>query len=155
MKLNDTILGGVVFALAAIVFSTSLGFPNLPGQSYGPGTFPMIIATTMAAAGLWMMVMGVRSRRPAIVVSDRYHRPGAWRRMAAIPSFVLLYILLSKPVGFPVLVPPLMAALLLVLGTRPIPAIAIALGATATFWMLFARVLLVPLPLGVLTEVIY
>ena len=88
-------------------------------------------------------------------MADRYRSAGAVRRMAAIPAFVVAYILLAEPLGFPLVVPPLLGGLLVTLGTRPWAAAGIAIVATALFWLLFARVLLVPLPLGLLTDVIY
>jgi len=155
MKFNDAILGAAVLALALAVYLASRGFPTLPGQPYGPGTFPILIAATMAATGVSLVIAGLGARTPALVIADRFRNRRALWRMAAVPAFVVAYILLSKPVGFPLVVPPLLGALLIVLGTRPWVAIVIALGTTAAFWVVFARFLLVPLPLGLLTDVIY
>jgi hypothetical protein len=75
--------------------------------------------------------------------------------MAAVVGFVLAYIFLSKPIGFPLLVPVLLTLLLLIMKVRPWVSVVVALVVTGALWLLFARVLMVPLPLGLLTEIVY
>ena len=155
MKLNDAILGGVFVLLAIAVLVESRTFPTLPSQPYGPGTFPTIIAVIMLIAGGGQIWAGKKSSAPLVVVQDWAKTDGAMGRMLAVPAFVITYILLSKTVGFPLLAPVLTAALLLMMKVRPVVALPIAVVATAGIWFLFAWLLLVPLPLGLLTEVIY
>lgn len=155
MRLNDAITGAIFALIGAIVLFTVRTFPTLPNQIYGPGTFPGIIAVVMLVGGGILFIGGIRSRAPALVLADWVHTPGAAGRMAAVIAFVVLYIFTSKPIGFPIVVPVLLTALLMVMKVRPLWAVLIALITTAAFWFLFARVLLVPLPLGVLTKVIY
>ena len=58
-------------------------------------------------------------------------------------------------VGFPIVVPALLLLMLLNNGVRPVTAVLTAAGASLAIWLLFAKLLMVPLPLGILTEVIY
>ncbi|WP_226781232.1 tripartite tricarboxylate transporter TctB family protein [Oceaniglobus trochenteri] len=155
MKLNDAILGAVFALIAVVVLFQVRTFPTLPNQPYGPGTFPGIIAVIMLICGGGLILGGVRSRAPVLVLSDWIRTPGAPLRMAAMVGFVVVYIFLSKPVGFPLLVPVLMTALLCIMKVRPVMAVPIALLTTGAIWLLFSKLLLVPLPLGLLTEVIY
>ena len=156
MKFNDAILGAVFLALAAAVFWQAQSMPRLSGQPYGAGTFPTVIAAMLAAGGVWLTVAGVRARGvPAVAVAPWLRRPGAVVRVLAVPGFVVIYALFSRQVGFPLLVPPLLAAFLWITTGRPLLSVVLAVVATAAIWVLFARVLMVPLPLGVLVRVIY
>lgn len=155
MKFNDAILGAVFVAVAILIIVEARTFPTLPDQPFGPGTFPTIIAAVMLAAGAVLVLSGLRERAPAVRLADWIGTRGAARRMLAVPVFVIAYILLSGTVGFPLLVPVLLAALLMTMDVRPLTAVVVALLGTAAIWLLFARLLMVPLPLGLLTEVIY
>ena len=47
MRMNDAVTGGVFVLLSALILFAARGFPTLPDQPYGPGTFPTIIAAVM------------------------------------------------------------------------------------------------------------
>ena len=159
MRLHDTILGGAFMALAAAVLVAARSFPTLPGQPYGPGTFPTLVGVVMLGAGALLAVAGLRrgfgAGRPLFVPPAELDRPGAALRMAAVPVFVIAYVILSGPLGFPLVAPPLLAGLVWLATRRALLSIVTGLATSAAIWMLFAELLRVPLPLGVLTEVIY
>jgi putative tricarboxylic transport membrane protein len=156
MKLNDAILGALFLTLAALVFWQAQSMPRLSGQPFGAGTFPMVVAAMMAAGGLWLVVAGLRARGvPAVAFAPWLRRPGALLRVAAVPGFVIVYALFSRQIGFPLLVPPLLTAFLWITTGRPLLSVVVAVVATAAIWLLFARLLMVPLPLGVLVRVLY
>ena len=159
MKLHDTITGGAFMALAAIVLVAAQGFPTLPGQPYGPGTFPTLVGVVMFAAGAWLTLAGLRqglkADRPLFAAPAELGRRGAILRVAAVPAFVIAYVALSGPLGFPLVAPPLLAGLVWLMTRRVLLSIATGVLMSAAIWMLFAQLLRVPLPLGVLTEIIY
>ncbi|WP_295807749.1 tripartite tricarboxylate transporter TctB family protein [uncultured Nitratireductor sp.] len=155
MRMNDAVTGGIFVLLSAIILFAVRGFPTLPDQPYGPGTFPAIIAAVMMVGGLGLIWSGIRSHVPLVEVADWMRGPATLHRMVWVPGFVIAYIYLSKPVGFPLLVPVLLGAFLSVTTGRPARSALIALLGTAALWLLFAYTLRVPLPLGLLTEVIY
>lgn len=156
MRLNDAILGTIFLVLAAVVFWQAQTMPRLSGQPFGAGTFPALIAAMMAAGGLWLIAAGLRAHGvPAIAVAPWLRRPGALLRVAAVPGFVIVYALFSRQVGFPLLVPPLLTVFLWITTGRPLVSVSVAVVATAAIWVLFARILMVPLPLGLLVQVIY
>lgn len=157
MKISDTVLGLVIVALSITILVVASGFPSLNNQSVGAGTFPSIIAWVMLAAGLILALGDLKRFRWSgmVEIAPWLKTRGALLRVAAVPGFAIAYILLSKPIGFPLLVPVLLTGLLTLTTGRPVRAIPVALGATAAIWFLFAQVLRVPLPLGLLTEVIY
>ncbi len=155
MKGNDAVLGAVFVIIALAVAVDARGFPDLPGQAYGSGTLPTLVAAVMLLLGAAQIVTGLRSRIPPIRLDGWMRAPGAARRMAAVPLFVAAFVLLLRPLGFPLATPPLLLALLLAMSVRWVTALIVAVAATAGIWLVFARLLGVPLPLGLLTEVVY
>ncbi|MCV0380357.1 tripartite tricarboxylate transporter TctB family protein [Nitratireductor sp.] len=155
MRMNDAVIGGIFVLLSVLILFAVRGFPTLPDQPYGPGTFPTIIASVMMVGGLALIWSGVRSHAPLLVIADWMRGSATLHRMAWVPGFVVAYIYLSKPIGFPLLVPVLLGAFLTVTTGKPVRAAIIALLGTGALWLLFAYLLRVPLPLGLLTEVIY
>jgi len=155
MKFNDAILGGVFVVVSLLILLEARTFPTLPDQPFGPGTFPTIIAILMLLGGGALILSGLRSRAPVVALAGWIRTPGGARRMLAVPAFAIAYILLSKPIGFPIVVPVLLLLMLLNNGVRPLVSVLTAAGASLAIWLLFGRLLMVPLPLGILTEVIY
>jgi putative tricarboxylic transport membrane protein len=155
MRWNDAVLGAIFVIIALVVALDARGFPDLPGQAYGSGTLPTLVAAVMFCLGAAQIVTGVRSRAPAIRLDAWMRAPGAAWRMAAVPLFVAAFVLLLRPLGFPLVTPPLLFVLLLVMTVRPATALVVAVAATAGIWFVFARLLGVPLPLGLLTEIVY
>ena len=157
MKINDAIFGVFFMILALTVLITVQSFPTLPGQPYGPATFPRIIAFVMLCGGFAMCVSGVRQRKlqPLFSFAPWIRSRQGLIRMACVPLMVLIYIWLSGSIGFPILVPCLLFAFLWVTTRQWVLSITTALLTTTLLWLFFARLLLVPLPLGILTKVIY
>lgn len=157
MKISDTLLGLFFVVLSAIILIVSSEFPTLKNQSIGAGTFPSLIAIIMGASGVLLAISGLRSfnLQNAVTLAPWLKKKNVWYRVATVPVFVIAYILLSKPVGFPIVVPIILSVFLFITTSKPLRSVAIGCFASFAIWMLFAEVLRVPLPLGLLTEVIY
>src|SRR3546814_2911145 len=61
MKINDAVLGVVFGVLALAILVHVRSFPSLPGQPYGPSTFPAFIAAALLLCAVGLVVRGVRS----------------------------------------------------------------------------------------------
>jgi putative tricarboxylic transport membrane protein len=156
VRLNDAILGCVFLVVALLVFWQAQAMPQLANQPFGAGTFPMIIAAMMGSGGLVLIASGARARDGGMVTLAPWLKSrGGLLRVLSVPVFVAIYALLSDFIGFPLLVPPLLASQLWITTRQPLLSVVVALAATGAIWLIFARILLVPLPLGLLTEVIY
>ncbi|WEX10985.1 tripartite tricarboxylate transporter TctB family protein [Chelativorans sp. AA-79] len=157
MKLNDAVFGFFFLALALVVIWQAWSMPQLTGQGFGAGTFPMIVAVIMAGCGISLVISGLRAPAvtPWVVIDPWLRKPGALTRMASVPVLVILYIVLSGRIGFPILVPILLTGMLWLTTKRLLLSIIVAISTSACIWFLFVRILAVPLPLGLLTEVIY
>jgi putative tricarboxylic transport membrane protein len=152
MKFNDALFGAILVALGAYVLVQVQGFPKIPGQEYGAGAFPGLIATGLLGAGVLLAISGIRRRAevPWTVVADWM---GSGRHVAAfvvVIAGVVAYILWADDLGFLLLAPVVLCAWFLVLGVRPGVAVVAALIAAALIWFAFYKLLRVPLPWGVL-----
>jgi putative tricarboxylic transport membrane protein len=155
MRFNDAIFGVllIVFAIAEIAYTRT--FPTLHGQAYGPDLFPILIGVGLLITGGVLTVRGFTLRAAAPLVEI-----GAWaadRRNVVNFALVLLallfYIAASDWLGFILTAFIIMLVLLKSFGSGMATAVVIAALTTLGIHTLFARVLLVPLPWGLLQPV--
>ena len=161
MRFNDAITGCVlvIFAIAEIAYTRT--FPSLFGQSYGPDLFPRIIGFGLIATGLILIVRGVRQKQRA-GINSQWVEIGPWIHQSNLKINILLvllalvvYILLSDWLGFILMSMLILSVLLYRLGNSMLMSLLIAAATTATLQLVFAKLLLVPLPAGVLTGLVY
>jgi len=155
MRLNDAVFGVllIVFAIAEIAYTRT--FPSLHGQAYGPDLFPIMIGVGFLITGTILTIQGLvqRAGQPLLEV-------GPWaddRRNVVSFALVLLallfYIAASDWLGFIPTAFIIMLVLLKSFGSGLLTAVVIAALTTFGIQALFARVLLVPLPWGLLQPV--
>jgi putative tricarboxylic transport membrane protein len=158
VRVNDAVIGVALVLFAAAMIWYTRTFPEMPGQHYGPALFPGLIGIGFLLTGVILIARGVARLRTEPLFSG-----GAWLRsgphvinFVAIVGGLLLYILVSDRLGF-ILTSLLLLVgwLLLFRGGRPISSLAIALGVTLAVDYLFSKLLLVPLPAGVLQPLLY
>ena len=156
MRLNDAVVGLVlvIFALAEITYSTT--FPSLHGQEYGPSLFPILIGCGLLLCGLILIARGIRSRRMLtgedaawVHLGDWAQSPASRINMLLVPGLLIAYIFLADIIGFIPLSISILCILLYRLGSSLRTAIICAVVTTILLQLLFARVLLVPLPAGI------
>lgn len=170
MRVNDAIVGVVLVVFSLIVITYSTTFPTLHGQAYGPSLFPILIGSCLAICGLLLIIRGLLVHR-RLVTSDKptstdggtrtkgdnWIQWGDWvndsaRRinMLLVPSLLIIYILFSDSIGFIPLSILMLGVMLYRLGSSPLLSVLIAVLTTGLLQLLFAKVLLVPLPAGLL-----
>ncbi len=167
MRFNDAITGAVlvVFAVAEIAYTRT--FPSLHGQAYGPDLFPMLIGLGLFGCGCVLIVRGIYARMADASESNQ-SKVVKWidlgrvadSRLARVNAvltilFLLLYILLSEWIGFIPISLAIVFTLLYRLGSSVFTAAAIAVFTTIVIQLLFAKVLLVPLPAGWLQGMVW
>ncbi|MGE5849228.1 MAG: tripartite tricarboxylate transporter TctB family protein [Candidatus Methylomirabilota bacterium] len=151
MKISDTVVGAGFVAAGALIFSGTLNYPTLEAGHPGPSLFPRLLAGMMAVFGGFLSLQGIRSQD----VTDEV----AWLKLHRNPSFinamvilvgVLAYIFLVERVGY-----LLMGALVIFvcmwrLQVRLLTAAVVAVIFNSIVYFLFAKILRVPLSLGLL-----
>jgi putative tricarboxylic transport membrane protein len=155
MRFNDAVFGVllIVFAIAEIAYTRT--FPTLHGQAYGPDLFPILIGVGFLITGVVLTVQGLAQRAgaPLIEVGDWAADRRNVVNFALVLLALLFYILASDWLGFIPTSFIIMVVLLRSFGSGLITALVIAALTTLGIQALFARVLLVPLPWGLLQPV--
>ena len=131
------LLGVAVFLVAALYFWVGRTYSAPFGDVLGPAAFPVLVAvpTMLLAASLVAFPSGEVTWPPA----------GRIARQAAGLGVLVLYALLLKPLGFPLSTFGLIAGLAVTMG-GPVPtSLALGAGMSLTLWVLFDRVLGLPL----------
>lgn len=158
MRINDTVFGALLLALAAFVWIAAAGFPKMPGTQYGPGFFPQVIAVGLGIGALLLIWRGWRALaagEPLAAAGPWARHPGRWLGLLVILGALVFYDLAAEPLGFPIVGFIIGTVFMLYLGVRWWHAGLISLGMVVAIWLLFARLLLVPLPGGPLTPYLW
>lgn len=150
MRFHDTIVGVFLMLLGGFILQQASGFPQMPGQSIGPGTFPTVFAVAFILGGGVIAFQGWRTARAARAIALN---PG-WRsrdRFAATAIALLGALALVSffdVIGFPIGAGLLLSALYLALGHRSPIWIAVSFAFAGVLYYGMAKLLFVPLPLG-------
>ncbi|WP_119421685.1 tripartite tricarboxylate transporter TctB family protein [Rhodospirillaceae bacterium SYSU D60015] len=155
MRLNDAVIGLVLIVVGLLVIWHTRSFPAMPGQKYGPDLFPSLIAAGLAFGGVILVASGLRARAPFVQMGAWARSPLLLLNFLSVPAALLFYILCSDALGF-LLAAPLVLAVLIALYRRGrvVSSVAIAIVAALLIQQAFSRLLLVPLPRGVIENLI-
>jgi len=144
---------GVGFAgVGAIILFLSMQLPQPLAATriaYGPGFFPTILGVVITVSGLLMAILNsvedADENEDAEIFSwSRFVKP------AVVIGAALAYILLSDQLGFLVVAPVILISLLMMGRVPLLQSLLIGLIGPVIIYILFAKLLLVPLPLGLL-----
>lgn len=157
MRFNDAILGCVIIAFALLAGYATRDFPAIPGQAYGAALFPRLLCVGFAVCGTILVASGVRNRatQPLLDRDDWALSARGPVTLGIVLSGIVLYILVSDRLGFIPSAFLLLTAILLRLRGRWASTLVIAAGTTLVVHYLFYKVLLVPLPWGVLEPLVF
>ncbi len=139
--MSDRILGLVLLVLSTAyaigAWTMEVGFLSDP---VGPRAFPYLIAAIMGAASLWLIL------RPD--PDPAWPARGFGVRLGLVLLSLVAYAYLLVPLGFIVTTALEMTLLSVLFGARPDQAAAGGLSFSVLVYLLFTRVLGVPLPVG-------
>ena len=135
-----------VAGLAALLLARD--FPPIPGQVYGPALFPSLLGAGLVLCAVLVALQPPGPASPPATARGRIAALGA----ALAPLAVILG---WDVLGWPLIAFGLGAALLMLVGTRPLVALSVGAGVAAFTWVVFAMLLRVPLPRGPLAFLPY
>jgi putative tricarboxylic transport membrane protein len=157
MRVNDIISGVVLIVAASAMIAYTLTFPAFPGQKYGPSLFPRLLGAGIIICGLLLVARGVAARRSgeALLTLAPWTRD-PWRVMSflLIVGLVLAYILVSQQIGFLPVAFLMILTLFLWFRVRLVVALPTAAVAVWVVHWFFASLMRVPLPRGLLTNIL-
>lgn len=155
MRFNDSVFGVVliVFAIAEITYTRT--FPRLHGQDYGPDLFPVMIGAGLMLFGGILVVRGwaQRATQPMLVVGEWAQDRGNVINVVILLGSIVFYIVFSTWLGFIPSALLIQSVLLVRLGSGLVTSVITAAISTMLIHTLFAKLLLVPLPWGLLLPV--
>jgi putative tricarboxylic transport membrane protein len=152
-------VGLVIAAFGAAIILASRSLHPIVGAHFGPGLFPTILGIGMIIGGALLIkeaaMTGTR-RKAAEALPETHaeqsldalrHKPRYWALVWVVVGTALSAWLLS-PVGFVPYCTILLGGMMLLLGVRFVPALALALPLSIGIYLVFVHLLLVPLPVG-------
>lgn len=145
----------VCLGLAVLVLARELPGPTT-ADPVSPRGFPGLLALVILACGVALgLSRWVRPRRAPDEEGPEARGALAPGRLAGGILLTAAYLAALEPAGFLVATPPFVAALLLVEGGVGLRVLLLAaLGLPAGLYLLFAGIMGVPLPLGVLERLL-
>jgi hypothetical protein len=153
---RDGIAGLVLLAISLFLLFKSFQLPSLPIVPVGPGFYPAIVLSFMAAASALLVLQDLMKARPAATAAAEAAPPRNYRLVVIAFAIVGGYVLLLPLLGFRLATVLFVGALQAVLGRPQTPRqwavlAAIALGTAMLSYLVFERYLLVLLPRGAWT----
>lgn len=149
MRCNDLVLGLLAILIGTIVYIHSQSFPPMTDGHPGPGLFPSVLSGLFILAGIVLCVQGAKSRAPLFSRLPDLDGRGFANICVALLAIVF-FIYASAPLGFLITSFACMLVLMLTLKARAVVALPVAAGMTLFIYLVFHKVLLVPLPRGLL-----
>lgn len=159
MRLTDRASGLFLVALGALAAYGGSRLPPVPGQQVGPNVFPMVVGVGLVLCGI-LIALGVGrgfEAQPVVAPgagdgrSDAeapVARNGLWALLP--PALLLFYVFASERLGFVVAAAILVFIASFSLGARLKLAVAVTVLAPPAVHLIFAKLLRVPLPPGLL-----
>lgn len=148
------------FGLALVIVGELTLREDIKGDLLGPTAFPWLLGSSLFVGGAYVAYRAWRSSAEKVEAAlesegdeDEPGVPSSLVRASGIMGLSLLYTVVLNPIGYLIATPVFVAAGLYVLAMRSkIGIVAVSVLLTAFCYYVFAEVLSVPLPSGLLTE---
>jgi putative tricarboxylic transport membrane protein len=148
MRVSNTAIGLFLILFAAVVLWHVQGFPSLDNGYPGPALFPSVLAVLFIFCGIGLIIQGIRQREKLLKLdTGTLTLPGLLNILFVLGTIVC-YIFLAQYVGFLIFSFLVLLILMKWLKVRPLASILMSGGVTLVIYLLFAKILLVPLPWG-------
>jgi putative tricarboxylic transport membrane protein len=146
MTSADRLWGVVILILGGVYFFEGIRIPEAAiGDPLGPRTFPMILGVLMAACGAYLVV------RPAARGAQPVLARSSFLRVLLLCALLLLYAITLPSLGYILATSLFLLGATLIMGERSFArGLAISAAFSGGIFLLFTRVLTIPLPLGLL-----
>ena len=154
MKTADLIGGGSGIALGSYILYEGSKMPADLIMKIGPSYFPNVLAVGLIFFSLILIVYALLGRSKgeseAISLKDK----GIQRALVSLVAIVA-YAVLLNPLGYPIVTVLLVSGVMILLGKRgPIQIVCVSLATTFVVWLLFAKLLMLSMPMGILEDLI-
>ena len=148
MRVSNTAIGLMLIIFASAVLVHVQSFPKLDHGYPGPALFPEVLAVLFILCGIGLIIQGIRKREKVLEFDLGTITPAGWINIAFVLGTVICYILLAEYLGFLIFSLVILMILMKWLKVKILPNLAMSITVTLAIYLLFAKVLLVPLPWG-------
>ncbi len=148
MRLSDRVSGAALVALGAAAAIGGSRLPGVPGQDIGPSVFPMVVGAGLMLCGT-LIALGIGR---SFEEPEEEEPRGRFYGLRALlpPALLILYVLLVERLGFLPSAALLVGIASVALGATWRIALPLAVVTPLLVHAVFAKLLRVPLPDGLL-----
>ena len=148
MRVSNTAIGLFLIIFAAVVLWHVQSFPSLDNGYPGPALFPSVLAVLFILCGVGLIIQGVRQREKVLKFDTGALTLSGLLNIIFVLATIVCYIFLAEYIGFLIFSVAVLVVLMKWLKVKTLSSIMMALSVTFVIYLLFAKVLLVPLPWG-------
>jgi putative tricarboxylic transport membrane protein len=149
VKKVDIFVGLLLIVLSIATWITAGNFPSVGDTDVGAGFFPRLIASILLVLSLILIASGYRRRGGG----DEETGQTSWKRTLLGFVCTFAFLALICLCGFFLSTPVFLLGFMWLLGYRkPVPTVAVAVLVTLFIYLVFEKVLQVPLPAGLFFE---
>jgi putative tricarboxylic transport membrane protein len=145
---SNTAIGLFLIVFAAAVLWHVQSFPSLDNGYPGPALFPSVLAVLFILCGVVLIFQGVRQREKLLRFDTGTLTVSGLLNIVFVLGAIVCYIFLAETIGFLIFSFAVLMVLMKWLKVKTLSSIAMAVVVTLVIYLLFAKVLLVPLPWG-------
>ncbi|KKB86064.1 hypothetical protein VW29_04030 [Devosia limi DSM 17137] len=156
LKVSDLGSGLAIASLGALVFAQSRSFPAAGGVPVGPSFYPGLIGGVLFVCGVALAISSIKQRTalPVVALPGWTRKPRSVLAVGAIVAAIVLYAVLSAQLGFLATAMLVTTVLLLAFGVRWYASLGAALALSVVLHVLFAVLMRVPLPYGLIERML-
>ena len=148
MRVSNTAIGLFLILFAAVVLWHVQSFPSLDNGYPGPALFPSVLAVLFIICGIGLIIQGVRQREKSLKFDTGTLKLSGLLNILFVLGMIVCYIFLAQFAGFLIFSFLVLLILMKWLKVKTLASILMSAGVTLVIYLLFAKVLLVPLPWG-------
>jgi putative tricarboxylic transport membrane protein len=148
MRTSNTVIGSLLIIFACVVLIHVQSFPKLDNGYPGPALFPEILSVLFIFCGVGLIIQGVRRREKVLNFDLGNITAAGWINIVFVLGAVVCYIFLAEYVGFLIFSFVILMILMKWLKVKVLPSLIMSAVVTVAIYLLFAKMLLVPLPWG-------
>ena len=148
MRVSNTAIGLFLILFAIVVLWHVQSFPSLDNGYPGPALFPSVLAVLFILCGIGLIIQGVRQHEKLLKFETGTLTLSGLVNILFVLGTIVCYIFLAEHIGFLIFSFAVLLILMKWLKVKTLSSIVMSLGVTLIIYLLFAKVLLVPLPWG-------
>ena len=152
MKVADLIGGGAGIAFGAYVLYEGAKMPTDHIMKIGPSFFPEALAVGLIVFSALLIIYALLGRSKGQSQPIDLRDKGFQRALVSLAA-IIAYAYFFNTIGYPIVTVLLVAGVMLLLGKRqPLQIALVALATTFAVWLVFAKLLMLSMPMGLLED---